>query len=58
MDKVGGVTPLPDRVTEAPAPPVRLTDPRKVAADVGVNPTVTVWLCPADKVYEPPETIE
>jgi len=49
------VTPVPLTVLLAPPPPVKVTLPVEVTADVGRKRTVTVWLCPLLRLYEPPE---
>src|SRR5262249_52975723 len=39
------------------SPPVNVTSPRKVSADVGLKRTVTVCVCPAASEYAPPEAM-
>src|SRR5262245_35534179 len=48
----------PVTVTDAPAPPVNVTLPANVPADIGVKRTVTVWLCPLLRLYVPPDRTE
>src|SRR5437773_192218 len=42
---VGGGMPLPVTVSIAPLPPVKVTVPLEFPACVGLNLTVTVWVC-------------
>ena len=49
--------PTPVTVLDAPPPPVKLTVPGNVCAAVGLKRTVTVWVCPAVRLYAPPATM-
>jgi hypothetical protein len=53
--RVRSCTPIPVTVLLAPIPPVKLTLPSNMLPEVGVKRTVTVWLCPALRLYDPPE---
>jgi hypothetical protein len=50
-------TPTPRTDREGLSPPVNVTSPTKVSADVGLKRTVTVCVCPAASEYVPPDTM-
>src|SRR4030095_10741762 len=50
-------TPTPRTDREGLSPPVNVTAPTRVSADVGLKRTVTVCVCPAASKYAPPDTM-
>ena len=51
------VTPVPVTVLLTLPSPVKVTLPFEVTADVGLKRTVTVWLSPPARLYDPPDTM-